>query len=333
MFSLREAEEEAKEIIGQCDEEKFLRWCSDVVLMISTKLDTEAFKGNLDICTGGCSCSVGGSCNKGNRCGRKCVTMPREVEVVLSVLVGGRPTLGFGQNFQFHLNGAGTCNQSCEWQWIDGGANHFTYRDLITPAKLIAFLQTPEDNGKKLIVYGYDSNGNVLRRQEGGIWKDGYAVPTLYGVAVPDDTAPLIARITGITKDITVGSIRLATIDSSGLTGVNLAVYEPSETIPQYRRIILNRSCDWIRVAYLKSSKKFTSLDDHVPLHSRLGFLLGMSARKNYAALQIDAAHAFEADAARQELEAQMKFEAPLMFPLQVDNRSGIRDKSDYDIR
>lgn len=333
MFLLTDAAEEARKIIGQCDEAKFLAWSSDVVLMISSKLDLEPFKGTLDICTAGCSCSSGDSCNRAACCGKKCVTLPREVETVLAVNVGGQPTLGFGQNFNFHLNGPGDCRNSCEWSWVDAGANHFTYRDLITPAKLVAYLQTPEDNGKKLIVYGYDSAGNVLRRQVGGVWQNGYQVPTIFGVAIPDDTAPTIARITGITKDLSVGSMRLATTDSSGLTGVNLAVYEPDETVPQYRRIILNRGCNWVRVSYLKSSKKFSSIYDHVPLHSRMAFLLGMQARKHYASLQIAEAHAYEADATRLELEAQQKLEAPLYFPLQVVDRNNLRSKDDYDIR
>src|SRR6185369_16074786 len=144
--------------------------------------------------------------------------------------------------------------------------------------------------------------------------------------------APLIARITGITKDPTIGSIRLATTDSSGATGVNLTVMEPEETLPQYRRIQLNRSCNWVRVSYLKSNKKFTSLYDHVPMLSRLAFLLGMQARKHYATFQLAEAHALEADAARLELESQMKLEAPLYFPIQVIDRSNPRDKFDYSI-
>jgi len=333
VFVLQEAEEEARKIIGQCDEETFLKWCSDVVLLISAKMDTEAFKGTLDICTsGGCDCGSSKQCHRGNKCGKRCVTLPREVETVIAANIGGRPSLGFGQLFNFHLNGPGDCRQTCEWSWVDDGANHCTYKDLLTPAKLVAYLQTEEDNGKKLIVFGYDVHGNVLRRQVGGVWLDGYQVPTIFGYAIPDVDAPLIARITGVTKELSAGSMRLATIDSSGLTGVNLAVYEPDETVPQYRRIILNRTCDWVRIAYLKSSKRFRSVFDHVPLHSRLAFLLGMQARKQYKALQLADAHAFEADAARLELEVQMKFEPPVLFPVQVDDRNNLRDKSDYQI-
>ncbi len=333
MFTIQEVIKQGKDIIGKCSDELFLQWATDVVQMISSKIDTEPFKGTLDICTRGCSsCHSGKPCDRGLGCGKRCITLPREVGTVLAVNIGGQPTLGYGQLFSFHLNGPGDCRQSCEWAWQDMGANFCTYKDLAVPAKVVCYLQTPEDNGKKLIVYGYDVNGNVLRRTEGAVTLDGYRVPTIFGVAVPDDTAPLIARITGVSKEPSVGSMRLATIDSSGATGVNLAVYEPDETLPQYRRIQLNRSCEWVRIAYLKSNKKFTSLFDHVPMLSELAFLLGIQARKHYATFQLAEAHAYEADAARLELESQMKLEAPLYFPIQVIDRSNPRDKSDYSI-
>lgn len=198
------------------------------------------------------------------------------------------------------------------------GQWHSTYRDLLCPSKLVAYLQTAEDNGKEMVVFGYDKFGNVLRRNEGGVWKNGYAVPTIYGYAVPDSEAPDIARITGIFKEETVGSVRLSTIDESGNTGILLGIYEPDEKTPQYRRIKINRPSKWLRVAYLKNNPTFNSRYDHIPLKSRVGLLLALQARKYYTELRLAEGHAFEADAARMELEAQLKAEAPLFNPVQV---------------
>ncbi len=321
MFLVNDIAQEAKEIIGKCGEELLFRWAGDVVTMIANKADFEGFKGFLDICTGS-------SC-------QRCITLPREVETVLAVNIGGKPALGFDQLFSFHLNGPGDCNTSCNWSWQDQGGWHFTYRDLVIPSKLVAYLQTADDNGKKLIIYGYDDAGQVLRRQENGVWLNGWQVPTIYGVAMPDSQAPTIARITGVTKDPSVGSIRLSTIDNGNTAGTLLAVYEPDETLPQYRRIKINRPHPWVRIAYQKPNPIFTSLYDHIPLRSRVGFLLGMRARKLYQDRQVAEAHAYEADAARLELEAQMKIEPPTHMPPQIiDRTSSLRDKSDYwDIR
>lgn len=333
MFRVDDIYDEAKKIIGSCDDVKLFRWLGDAVSLIANKGDFEGWKGYLDICTSGCSCTGGGGCNNARGCGRKCVSLPREVQTVIAVNIGGQPALGRAQLFNFHLNGPGDCRTTCEWAWTDEGENHCTYRDLIHPAKLVAYLQSPQDTGKTLTIFGFDKDGNVLRRQENGVWLNGYRVPMIYGYAIPDVGAPEIARITGIFKDPTVGTVRLSTIDDSGATGVLLSIMEPDETLPQYRRIQLNRSCNWVRIAYLKTNPTFESRFDHIPLSSRVGFLLAVSARKMYSDLQIGEAHAFEADAVRLEVEAQMKKEAPLLFPVQVVDLNNIRDKTDYDIR
>lgn len=328
MFLVRDIWDESLKIAGFCDERKMYRWLGDSASLIVNKADLSGLQGLIDICSVGCGCSGSNAC--GGSCGRRCLTLPREVETVIAINIGGRPAIGRGQNFNFHLNGLGDCCQSCDWSWMDMGANYYTFRDLITPAKLVAYLETPEDNNTELIVLGYDSNGNVLQRQVGGVWKAGYAVPTIYGAAIPDEGAPMVARITGVHKEVTVGSVRLSSIDDSGQTGVLLGTYEPSQTVPQFRRVQLNRACNWARVAYMKSSPQFTSLDDHIPLKSRRAFLLAVQAVKSYADLQLGEAHAFEADAARLEVEAQIKLDAPLDFPIQVIDRNSLHDKRDY---
>lgn len=335
MFTLDSAWDEAKKIIGVCDDKKVLAWSSDVVSMIANKADLEGFKGYLDICTAGCRCHDRGLNHHERGCGSQCVTLPREAELILAVNIDGCPALGFDQLFNFHLNGPGDNrhDHGCERSWQDLGANYSTYRDLLTPAKLVAHLQRPEDNGKKFIVYGYDSKNQVLMREENGEWKKGILLPTIYGLAIPESDAPDVARVTGIFKDPTAGAVRLATTDSSGATGVNLGVYEPDETVPQYRRIKLNRCAKWVRIAYMRANPLFTSRFDHVPLRSRMAFLLGMQARKHYSDLQVGDAHAFEADAARLEIEAQLKIEPPTYMPIQVIDRNNPRSKEDYDIR
>lgn len=319
MFRVDDVYDESKKILGTCDDPKLFRWLGDAVSMIANKGDFEGWKGWIDICTSGTD--------------GRCITLPREVETVLAVNIGGRPTIGYGTLFNFHLNGPGDCKTGCDWSWQDQGNWHSTYRDLITPAKLVAYLQTEEDNNKELIVLGFDEKGNVLRREEGGVWKNGYRVPTIFGIALPDSNAPKIARITGIFKESTIGSVRLSTIDDSGPTGVLLGVFEPDERLPQYRRIRLNKSATWARVAYRKSNPTFSSRYDHIPLRSRVGLLLAMDARKAYSERKIGEAHALEVDAVRLELEAQQVAEPTGTYnPIQVHEGDSLRDKSDYGI-
>lgn len=333
MFQVQDIYDDAAKVLGIKDQTKILRYLTDAVSLVANKADLEGWKGFLDICTAGCSCRDTTTCNNPAGCGRRCISMPREVETVIGVNIGGQPVLGYSQLFEFHLNGPGSCRTVCEWKWMDQGQYHFTYRDLPHPSTLVCHTQLPDDNGASFIVYGYDDQGQVLRRLCNGIWVDGYQVPTIYGYALPDASAPRIARITGIVKAKTAGSIRLSTVDDTGANGVLLGVYEPDETTPQFRRIQLNRSCNWVRVAYLKTNPTFSSMYDRVPMKSRLATLLATKAVKSYTEIQIEVAHAFEADATRIELEAQQKAEAPTYMPPQVIDMSNPRDKYDYDIR
>lgn len=317
MFQVNDVWDEAKKIIGVCDDAKLLDWLSDSVTMVANKGDFEGWKGQIDICT----------TNQG-----RCVSLPREVGTVYAVNINGNPSLGLDRLFNFHLNGPGDRGRSCNWSWQDAGASP-VYRDLELPAKLVAYAQNEEDDGKMFVVHGYDDKGNRLRFSQGGEQLDGYPVPVIYGYAVPAADAPLVARITAIDKDLMTGTSRLSTIDNDGATGTLLGVYEPDERIPSFRRIQLGTCTRWVRIAFRKTDPKFVSRFDHVPLKSRLALLLALQARKFYSEKNIADAHAFEADAARLEIEAQNAQESPTLFPVQVIDRNNLMDKTDYDIR
>ncbi len=317
MWQVTDVWDEAKKIVGVCSDDKLLAWLGDSVTLVANKGDFEGWKGYLDICTTGHG---------------KCVTLPREVGTVYAVNLDGRPSLGLGQLFNYHLNGPGDCCKPCDWSWQDKGFSPI-YRDIDVPSKIVGYAQSAADDGKRFIAHGYDINGNRLRFSEGGTQRDGYPIPLIYGYAVPAADAPVIARITHLEKDITIGSARLSTIDNDGVTGILLGVYEPDETLPQLRRIQLGKSCSWVRIAFRKSDPKFTSQFDHIPLQSRLALLLALQARKFYSEKNIADAHAFEADAARLEIEAQNATESPTLFPIQVVDRNNLVDKCDVDIR
>lgn len=316
MFQVADIYDEAKKIIGTCTEPTFFRWCTDAVALTANKGEFEAWKGWLDICTDG-----------GTN-----LSLPREVETVIAVNLGGHPTLAKSQLFNFHLNGPGDCRQSCEWSWQDQGNAWSTYREIVEPSKLVAHISTPDDNNSSLIVHGFDSSGNRLRHSVSGEQRDGYQVPTIFGYALPDSNAPLVARITGVTKDETIGPVRLSTIDDTGETGTLLAVYEPDEKLPQYRRIKISRACKWVRIAYRRTNPVLTSRFDRIPLKSRLGFLLAIRALKYYAEPNIGEAQAFEANAARLEIEAQDAAEPPTYHPIMVVDLNNPQDKTDFHI-
>lgn len=318
MFIVSEIFDEAKKIVGSCNEPTFYRWLTDATALVCQKLEPEALRAYCDICT-----TDGG----------RCLSLPPEISTVLAVNICGHPTLGKDVLFSFHLNGPGDkCGGGCEWSWMDQGGAHSTYRDIIEPTKLVAYLQRQEDDGSSLLVYGFDEFGNRLRHQVSGTWIDGFPIPTIYGYAIPSSDMPKIARITGILKAKTAGNIRLSTIDDSGLTGTLLGVYDPDETLPQYRRIKLGRCSPWVRIAYRITNPILTTPQSRIPLRSRTAFLLALRALQFYNNQDLGLAQTYEANAMRIELEAQQAAEPPSFAPIQVIDYNNPQDKSDWPI-
>lgn len=304
MIFVSEIFEQAKQIFGICNERLLLRLISDAVQLLSNKGEVDALVAYVDLCVDG-----------------QCVTLPREVETVLAVNIGGRPALGHDVLFSFHLNGPGDFNCSCAYDWFDGG-NFPTYRDLKCPAKLVAQLDSDEDEGKQLWVYGHDEQNRPLRSQVNGVWRDGHQIPTIFGVSVPDSQAPTISRITAIQKDRTAANIRLSSYDVSTFTGTLIGIYEPDETTPQYRRIKLSRTgCKWVRIFFRKRSFELFSQHDRILLHSRPALLLAMRALQKYEESNLGVAMTLEAQATRLLTERESVLQIPVGNPLQVIDR------------
>jgi len=307
VFLVESIFDEAKIIFGHCVEKKLLRWITDAVELLANKGEIDPLFGFVDICVDG-----------------GCITLPREVETVIAVNIGGHPALGHDELFSFHLNGPGDFTKTCDFSWFNTG-RFPTYRDIKCPGKLIAFLDSPEDAGKSIRVFGYDSQNRPLRTFRNGAWVDGYFVPTIFGYALPDAEAPDIARITAIVKDVTVANVRLSSFDNSTFTGTLLGVFEPDETIPLYRRIKIAPKCDWVRIAYRKATYELRSLNDRIFLHSRPALILAMHAVQKYREAALGDALQFEAQATRLLTEKEATLDCPSGNPIQVNDRASIK--------
>ncbi len=312
MFLADHILDDAKTILGFNRPDKLFLWITDAVELLAQKGEIDPLVGFVDICID-----------------NGCITLPREIETVLACNIGGRPALGHDQLFSFHLNGPGDFKTPCNYSWDDSGL-HPVYRDLRCPSKVVAFLDNTEDDGKKVRIFGYDDQQRPLRTKIGEEWQDGYLVPTIYGYALPEAGAPTISRITGIVKDVTAGNIRLSSFDSSTSTGTLLGVFEPDETVPQYRRLKVNSSCGWIRICYRKRSAQVRSANDRILLHSRPALLLALHALKFYRDSDIANGQAFEANATRLLTEREATLTGVGGSPIQVEDRNSISDKGDY---
>lgn len=304
MLTVDEVWDEISEIWGFCAEVKLLRWLTDAVQLLANKGEIDPLVGFVDLCVDG-----------------GCVTLPREVETVLAVNIGGHPALGRDEVFSFHLNGPGDFCTPCDYTWTNVGGFP-TYRDLQCPAKLVAYLDNPEDQGKELRVFGFDDQNRPLRTKVGENWEDGYLVPTIFGYALPDSTAPYVSRITSVRKAVTVANVRLSSFDNSSSSGTLLGVFEHDETEPRYRRIRLLRNCQWVRMMYRKRSLELRTRHDRIFLHSRPALLLACRAVKAYAQADIAGGVQYEAQATRLLTEKESVLQAPLANPVQVSDRA-----------
>lgn len=312
MFLVDSIYNDAKKVFGFADETMLFQRITDSIDLLANKGEIDPLKGFVDLCVSG-----------------GCITLPREIETVLSVNICGRPAISRDQLFEFHLNGPGSNMCTCRHTWVDGG-NWPTYKDLRCPGKLVAFLESPDDAGKKIRVFGFDDQNRPLYTMINGVNVEGYFVPTFYGYAVPDVNAPTISRITNIVKDVTRGNMRLSTFDSSSTTGTLIGVYEPDETIPLYRRMKIFPCGPWVRVGYRKRTYEIRSTRDRILLHSRPAFIMAMRALKFYNDGDIANGNVYEANATRLLTEKEASLTGPAGNPMQVEDLNHRADWADY---
>jgi len=313
MLTVNEVWDDVKTIAGHCKEDKLFRFLTDAVEILAQKGDIDPLIGVLDICVDHNSC----------------ITLPAEVETPIAINVCGHPAHGQDFLFNFHLNGPGDNACPCRWSWKDEG-NHPVYKDLRCASKLIAFLDDERDAGKLLRVFGFDQENRPLQTKVGDIVEAGLRVPMIFGYSLPAAQDPMVSRITGIVKDLTVGNVRLSSFDSSTSTGTLLGVYEGNETKPSYRRIKISPCASWVRMVYRKKNFELRSLNDRIYLHSRPALLCMLRSLKFLIDGDLANSMNYEANATRLITEKQWTLGTPVGSPLQVDDRNSISDKYDH---
>jgi hypothetical protein len=133
-----------------------------------------------------------------------------------------------------------------------------TYNDVPggNPRYIRAYALNPADKGKTITIFGIDGNGQTLRHQDvvTGNWLDG-AIITL---DIPfGSTSVYVQRIDAVLKAETQSNVPLYAYDPITNTLLDLAIYEPTETNPNYAKDRLfssgpNCSCDFTVIVLVK---------------------------------------------------------------------------------
>lgn len=170
-----------------------------------------------------------------------CVVLPRQVRTVLKGAWCSTPARVQPVWFSFDMNGPGQLDEdtfigeaivdqgtTCTFDTITGGA---------TTSRLRVTTDVTEDSATYLWVYGYDENNQWVRTVVDGVHVDGERIDLS---AAPVNSASLFTVITRVHKDVTRGIVRVYEYsDTTAAVVRQLGQYEPSETDPIYRRVML----------------------------------------------------------------------------------------------
>jgi len=173
-----------------------------------------------------------------------CIAWPRQIETIETVAVCSNPGTVRNGWFEFVESGYGLMSNkdNIGYQLLDRGESP-THSDLSGAGKQLrvyAFLEA--DAGKTITIQGYDSNNNWVRTLKSGsgataVYQDGEVVTLVNGYV---DTTTSFKSVTNVLKDTTQGNVQVYEItDAVTPTLVDIATYQPDETLPSYRRSMI----------------------------------------------------------------------------------------------
>lgn len=219
-----------------------------------------------------------------------CVVLPREVAVIEAAnfnCCGGIAMRNSWHQFiRPHACCDGTYNRSHALPICTGGRRGcsccgcseygFEDRDTVSSfgftnagQKIRIYPGGASDEGKKIILKGYDSNGVWVRTSFDGIVQDGEQV-TLALPFVNSATTWGAGNPLGVLKDETDYRVLMYALDVSTATETHqIADYQPSETRPMYRRMSLPGNCS----SSTQTIQAIVSLQ-HIPVVDDNDFLL-----------------------------------------------------------
>jgi len=170
-----------------------------------------------------------------------CLTLPRQIRTVERWALCGYPGVIRSEWFDFGFNGAGQWTDSypCDPAQMKHQGTACCFNDPTAGAtdEIQVTVDVPEVAGTYLWLYGYDENNQWIRSKIAGVWYDGERVDL---GSAPLVTTNKFTRLVRAKKPVTNGIIRLYQYDSTVPVVVQaLAFYEPSETDPIYRRVLI----------------------------------------------------------------------------------------------
>ncbi len=182
-----------------------------------------------------------------------CITLPRHFETVEGFALCNVPGMIRNEFFEFQGTGYGILTEGdCPGNTLINRGLAVAFDEMSSKTqKVKVYADIDEEPDAYILLQGFDQNSNwIMTQLADGTWIDGERVPlsTTFQISVN-----YFSKLTGVQKPVTNGNIRLYSYDVPSMANVNaLAVYEPDETLPQYRRYLIpglslsgtNNQCD-----------------------------------------------------------------------------------------
>lgn len=166
-----------------------------------------------------------------------CLTWPRTFGTILGVKFCSMPHADIRNNW-YEIIGPCGCGWRSSHTIRDNGTGP-TYNDITgETGKYIRLYPTKaEDAGKTVTLYGDTTGLQPLQEKVNGVWQRGLTL-TLAAPYVQSTT--LVRRITSVVRQQTQANVLAYEVDPTGGYVRDLALWEPSETNPRYRKSIVN---------------------------------------------------------------------------------------------
>ena len=244
-------------------------------------------------------------------CVNDCFTLPSRYEQIKLAWIGNESASLADEWFNATNAFALHADNSCHRGIVEVGGLHVLFRDYTThPYQIGVMAEEVEDIGVELMFEAQDQ------------------YDTYHKVKVTTANPPTLAKsdllvkgIRGVTKPVTKGRIRVYAYDTALEAKTLIAIYQPNDANPTFRRFKAPRTCECIT---LYASKKYFDLTDPKELvefipDAMIYAILALNSRDNRKAQEF----LMNLDLAIKEQEKEMENEEiPTAAPIRFANYS-----------
>lgn len=174
-----------------------------------------------------------------------CITLPYNVESVLEMSGPCGQPVNIRNSWYEFLPGGPWQQERCN-KWADLTVPRgivCTAYDICGSKYIRVYADLPEADDAQILIQGLDENGFRVRTLVDGVWIDGELIDLINGS--PQLSTKLWTKIESVQKPLTTGTVQIYMVDPDD-TATNqglLAIYQPSETIPNYQRLYMPCLC------------------------------------------------------------------------------------------